>query len=74
MSEFHEELKKPDAGRAMLHATGIGCLGLFLWGLAEVLWASESGSTIKLVWGPLLTLFGGIGAAYVGRAVFIKRQ
>jgi len=73
MSESHEELKKPDAGRAMLHATGIGCLGLFLWGLAEVLWASESGSAIKLGLGVLLMVFGGIGAGCVGRMVFTKR-
>jgi hypothetical protein len=48
-------------------------LGVFFYGLAESLWASESGSTIKLVLGVLGMIFGGIGAACVGRVVFTKR-
>jgi hypothetical protein len=72
MSEVHEQPKKPDSGRAILLGAGLACMGVFLYGLAEVLWASESGSTIKLVLGVLGMIFGGIGAACVGRVVFTK--
>ena len=48
-------------------------MGVFFYGLAEVLWASESGGTIKLVFGVLGMIFGGLGAACVGRVVFTKR-
>ena len=74
MSEPHEQPMKPDSGRAILIGTGWGCLGVFFSGLAEVLWASESGRTIQLMLGVLGIVFGGIGAAYVGRLVFTKRS
>jgi len=74
MSEPHEQPKKPDSGRAMQLAAGLACLGVFLSGLAEVLWASDSASTIKLVLGILEMIFGGIGAACVGRVVLTTRH
>jgi hypothetical protein len=46
---------------------------VFFSGLAEVLWASESGGTLKVVWGVLEMACGGLGAACVGRVVFAKR-
>jgi hypothetical protein len=73
MSEAHEQPKKPASGRAILLGAGWACLGVFFYGLAEVLWARESGSTIELVWGVLGMVFGVIGAACIGRLVLTKR-
>lgn len=73
MSEPHEQAKKTDSGRAILLRAGfVACFGVFFFGLADVVTASESGSTIKLVLGALGMIFGGIGAAFVGRVVFTK--
>ncbi len=57
----------------MLLAAGFACLGVLLFGLADVLWASESGSTVKVVLGVFGMIFGGIGAACVGSVVFTRR-
>jgi len=73
MSEAREQSKKPDSGLAMLVGVGIGCLGCFLFGLAEVLWSSETGNTFELVLGLLGMLFGGTGAAFVGKRVITKQ-
>jgi len=56
---------------------GILCLLFFFNGLGNVVTASGSGSrldqTISLVLGVVQMVFGGIGAACVGRLVFTKR-
>jgi hypothetical protein len=73
MSEPHEQPKKPDSAHKMQLAWGFVSLGLFFSGLAEVLFASESGSTIKLVVAVIPMVFGGIGAAVAGWLLFTKR-
>jgi hypothetical protein len=70
---IHEQIKKPDSGRAILLAAGFACVGVFIFGLDKVVTASESGNTIKLVLGVLGMVFGGMGAVCVGRPVFTKR-
>jgi hypothetical protein len=74
MSEPHEEPKNPDSRRAILNGAGFACLGVFFSGLGDVLWANESASDIKLVFGVLEMIFGGIGAAYVRRAKRSERS
>ena len=67
MSEHQQELKKTDSFRATHLPLGIMCLVGVLLGLSEVLDnANESGSTIKLVLGVVMLVFGGIGAAIYG--------
>ena len=70
--EPYEQPKKPDFIRALLLGWGFGCLGVFFWGLAETLWASESGITFGLVYGILGMILGGLGVAYVGKVIFTK--
>ena len=74
MSEHQEKSSKSDSRRAALVAAGVGCLGVFFWGLAEVLWASDSGNTIPLAWGIPLMVIGGIGVSRAGRLVFTERS
>jgi hypothetical protein len=73
MADACEPSKKQGSSRATLIGTGFGCWGLLFFGLAEVFWASESGSTSNLVCGLLGVVFGGIGAGCVGTLVFTKR-
>jgi hypothetical protein len=74
MSEAHEQAKKPDSGRAIVVGAGFACLGVFLSGVAKILWANESSGTINLVLAVLEMIFGGIGAACIGRVLFAKHR
>ena len=66
MSESQQQPKNPDSFRGMHFTLGIMCIMLVLFGLSEVLAASESGSTFKLVLGIVMMVFGGIAAAGYG--------
>ena len=73
MSEPNQQPNKPVSARGMQLMWGFVCLGLFFSGLAQVLFASDSGSTIQVVAALLPMVFGGIGAAVSGWLLLTHR-
>jgi hypothetical protein len=82
MSESQEQPKKldptkPDSTRGVQLTLGLLCFLFFLDGLSNVFTTSGSGShadqTLRLVFGVVQMVFGGVGAAIYGWSLMRNR-